>query len=79
MTFSQILASLTTAPAERFRESRRLGRIAPGLEADIAVFEGDPSRDIRALARARCTLRAGKVIHKVATEGPHDPKAENHR
>ena len=62
MTFGQILDSLTTSPAGRFADSRR-GRIAPGFEADIAVFEGDPSRDIRALSRARYTLRAGKVIH----------------
>jgi imidazolonepropionase-like amidohydrolase len=69
MTFRQILASLTTAPAERFGESQRLGRIAPGLQADIAVFEGDPSRDIRALSKARYTLRAGKVIHGAANGG----------
>jgi hypothetical protein len=30
MSFRQILASLTTAPAERFGESVGLGRIAPG-------------------------------------------------
>jgi imidazolonepropionase-like amidohydrolase len=33
MTFPQILASLTTAPAERFGASKELGRIAPGLAA----------------------------------------------
>ena len=31
MTFPQILASLTTAPAERFGASKQLGRIGPGL------------------------------------------------
>ena len=69
MTFTQILASLTTAPAERFGESQGLGRIAPGLQADIAVFEGDPSRDICALAKARYTVRAGKVIHRTHNGG----------
>jgi imidazolonepropionase-like amidohydrolase len=39
MTFRQILASLTTAPAERFGESTRLGRIAPGFQADIVAFK----------------------------------------
>ena len=35
MSFRQILASLTTAPAERFGEAQRLGRIAGGLQADL--------------------------------------------
>ena len=69
MTFTQILASPTTAPAERFGESQRLGRIAPGFQADIAVFEGDPSRDIRALSKTRYTVRAGKVIHRADDGG----------
>ena len=33
MSFRHILASLTTAPAERFGESDQLGRIAAGLKA----------------------------------------------
>jgi imidazolonepropionase-like amidohydrolase len=36
MNFRQILASLTTAPAERFGESKRGGRIAEGYAADLA-------------------------------------------
>ena len=63
MSFRQILASLTTAPAEKFGESGRLGRIAPGLAADLVVLEGDPSRDVRALAAVRYTLRDGKLIY----------------
>jgi imidazolonepropionase-like amidohydrolase len=63
MSFREILASLTTAPAGRFGESHRRGRIAPGLEADLAVLGDDPTRDIRALAAVRHTLRAGKVIY----------------
>ena len=62
MRFPQILASLTTAPAERFGESSRRGRIASGFEADLVVLGEDPSRDIRALAAVRSSLRAGKVI-----------------
>lgn len=62
MTFRQILASLTTAPAERFGVSGRLGRIAPGFAAALVVLNEDPSRNVRALARVRCTLREGKLI-----------------
>jgi len=63
MSFRQILASLTTAPAERFGESARRGRIAPGLQADLAVVKGDASKDARALADVRYTLRAGQIVY----------------
>ena len=66
MTFRQILASLTTAPAEKFGESARLGRVAPGLAADLVVLNGDPSRDVRAFAAVRQTIRDGKVIYQAA-------------
>ena len=62
MSFRQILGSLTTAPAERFGESRQLGRIAAGFRADLVVLKGDPSKNIRALAAAQHTLRDGKII-----------------
>jgi imidazolonepropionase-like amidohydrolase len=64
MSFHQILASLTTAPAEQFGESRRLGRIAAGFEADLVVLKADPSRNIQALTAVKYTLRAGKFIYR---------------
>jgi imidazolonepropionase-like amidohydrolase len=66
MSFRQILASLTTAPAGRFGDSRQLGRIAAGFQADLVVMKGDPSRDIRALAAVQYTLRAGKIIFRAS-------------
>jgi imidazolonepropionase-like amidohydrolase len=67
LSYAQILASLTTAPAERFGVAARTGRLAPGLDADIAVVDGDPARDIRALARVRYTLRMGRVVFQRPT------------
>ena len=64
MTFPQILASLTTAPAERFGDSARLGRIAPGFIADLTVIRADPTKDIRALSVIDYTIRDGKVIYR---------------
>jgi imidazolonepropionase-like amidohydrolase len=52
MSFREILASLTTAPAERFGGT---GRIAKGLSADLVVFEDHPSA-------VRYTIRGGKVV-----------------
>jgi imidazolonepropionase-like amidohydrolase len=74
MSFRQILASLTTAPAERFGESARLGRIAPGFMADMVVLDGDPSKDVRAFAAVRYTIRDGRLIYDTKTiRSPHLP------
>jgi len=67
LTFSQILASLTTAPASRFGAASRTGRIAPGLDADLVVVDGDPGSDIRALARVRMTLHRGRMVYERTT------------
>jgi imidazolonepropionase-like amidohydrolase len=64
MSFRQILASLTTAAAARFGESKRLGRIAPGLDADLVVLRHDPSQKLQALTEVRYTLRAGKFVYR---------------
>ena len=64
MTFRQILASLTTAPAARFGAADQLGRVASGLAADLTVLRTDPSKDIRALAAVDYTIREGKVIYR---------------
>ena len=66
MNFRQILASLTTAPAQRFGASAQLGRVVGGFAADLAVVRGDPAKDIRALAEVQYTLRDGKVIYRAA-------------
>jgi imidazolonepropionase-like amidohydrolase len=63
MSAMQILASLTTAPAARWNESGRRGRIAPGLDADLVVLEADPGQDVRRFAAVKCVVRAGKVIY----------------
>ena len=63
LTYGQMLAALTTAPAARFGLGARTGRLAPGLAGDVTVVEGDPEGDIRALARVRYTLRAGRLIY----------------
>jgi imidazolonepropionase-like amidohydrolase len=63
LSFRQILAALTTAPAARFGDGKTRGRVAPGFDADLAVIEGDPEQDVAALGRVRYTLRQGTVIH----------------
>lgn len=63
MSFRQILASLTTSPAERFGLSRQVGRIRRGMAADLVLVEGDPQKDISALSKIRYVVRAGRIIY----------------
>ncbi|WP_257460845.1 amidohydrolase family protein [Archangium lipolyticum] len=61
-----ILASLTTNPAKQFGREARTGRLAPGLDADVVVIDGDPSRDIEALGNVRLVLRQGKIVYPLS-------------
>jgi imidazolonepropionase-like amidohydrolase len=62
LTTMQILAMLTTAPADRFGRSGT-GRLGPGLAADLVVLDGDPAQDVRVFAKVRLTMRDGRTIH----------------
>ena len=61
----EILASLTTAPAARWKEEKARGRVAEGLDADLVVLEGDPAADAANFAKVRCTIRGGKLTYPV--------------
>ena len=63
LSFQQILASLTTNPAERFGDSAHSGRIAEGMDGDLVVLGADPEQDPVAFSKVRYTIRSGKVIY----------------
>lgn len=63
MSFRQILATLTTIPADKFALANQTGRIAKDLTADLVIFSGNPESDIRTLAEVRYTIRKGKIIY----------------
>jgi len=62
MNFKQILASLTTNPAERFGYAGQSGHIAKGMDADLVVLSADPARDGKAFSRVVYTIRAGRIV-----------------
>jgi imidazolonepropionase-like amidohydrolase len=64
LKWNNILASLTTAPAEKFGEAKRRGRIAPGMDADVTVLASDPAKDVKAFSNVRYTIRAGHIIYR---------------
>ena len=63
MSFGDILASLTTAPATRFKDES-LGRVEPGYRADLVVLGGDPADDVKNFANVRCVFRDGRRIYQ---------------
>jgi imidazolonepropionase-like amidohydrolase len=69
LRFSQILASLTTAPAERLGFGKTSGRVAPGMDADLVVLEGDPAEEVMAFSHVTLTMRKGKIIYSTIRKG----------
>jgi imidazolonepropionase-like amidohydrolase len=63
LSTARILATLTTAPAARWGEADRRGRLDAGKDADLVVLEADPAEDARNFARVRCTYRSGELIY----------------
>jgi len=63
LTWSEILASLTTNPAGFFKQPTK-GRVEKDMDADLVVLEGDPAADVRNFAKVAWTVRAGKVVYQ---------------
>ena len=69
------IACATSVGAEVLGLGGVTGRLAPGLEADMILVEGDPSRDIRALSQVRRVFLSGKTVWQwdERGEGPQSP------
>jgi imidazolonepropionase-like amidohydrolase len=63
MSFQEILASLTTNPAQRFGYAAHSGRIAQEMDGDLVVLGADPAQDATAFSKVRYTILGGKVIY----------------
>ena len=62
MTPMQAIAAATTGAAEALGRSDTVGRIAPGMPADIIAVKGDPLADVTRLEHVSFVMRHGKVI-----------------
>jgi imidazolonepropionase-like amidohydrolase len=58
------LKSATSTAARVLRMDRQIGEVKPGLYADLAAWDGDPTRDISALSRVKFVMKNGVVYKK---------------
>jgi imidazolonepropionase-like amidohydrolase len=62
MTPLAALRAATGGNARLFHLEKEVGRVAPGLRADLVLVDGDPTRDIGALRRIRAVLAGGRRV-----------------
>jgi imidazolonepropionase-like amidohydrolase len=63
LEWKDILAMLTTNPAERMGASREKGTVTPGKLADLTILSADPAQDLTNFARVQMVIRSGRVIY----------------
>jgi imidazolonepropionase-like amidohydrolase len=61
LTPAEAIASATTGAARLLGMENEVGRIAPGLSADLIAVEGDPLADVRVLERVSFAMARGRV------------------
>ena len=60
------IVAATSLNAEALGLQGTIGALAPGMEADLIVVDGDPLSDIAALQRVVFVMKGGKVYRNVA-------------
>jgi imidazolonepropionase-like amidohydrolase len=62
LTPLQAITSATSSAAELLGWSDRVGRVAPGLYADLIAVSGDPLADVTELERVAFVMKGGAVV-----------------
>jgi imidazolonepropionase-like amidohydrolase len=66
MTPAQALLAATAVDAKILQQQERIGRIAPGLLADIIAVKGDPTQDITRIEKVSFVMKGGVIVVNVA-------------
>jgi imidazolonepropionase-like amidohydrolase len=61
-TAMNALVSATSMSAEALGLGSRIGRIAPGFDADLVATDGNPLTDITAVRRVTFVMKGGRVV-----------------
>ncbi len=56
-----VLRSATSVNADVFKINDKVGRILPGLFADILVVKGDPSKNIHDIRNIKLVMKNGVI------------------
>ena len=62
LTPANALTAATRDAAAAMRMDEHLGTIEPGKLADLVVVEGDPTKDIGAIAKVRMVIQDGRIV-----------------
>ena len=61
---AQALLAATAVDAKILRMDKEIGRLVPGLKADIVAVQGDPTQDISAVRRVRFVMKNGVIYRR---------------
>ena len=62
MTAQAAVVAATSGNASYFRQAERIGRVKPGLLADLIAVQGDPTANIKALRAVQLVMKGGKIV-----------------
>ena len=63
MGAAQVMIAATSGNARILRLGDR-GQVKPGLLADLAAFDGDPTRDVSAARKVRFVMKGGVIVRR---------------
>ncbi len=61
---AQALLAATAVDAKILQLDKEIGRLVPGLKADIVAVQGDPTQDISAVSRVRFVMKNGVIYRR---------------
>ena len=63
LTPTEVVLAATRGGTQVMGRSRELGRLEPGMLADLLVLDADPQKDIRNTRRIAMVMKGGRILH----------------